>query len=182
MKMKINLRSGLTLLSGLLALLAVIYVVISGSHNRQDQPTTKRLNIGVTAPDFQATNTLGEKIALSDFRGKSVVINFWASWCGPCVNEMPLINRVFQDSDSDVETLFVNVGESKGTVNEFLTQQQFDFPVIIDATGKISGMYAVTGLPVTYILDKEGKVAHSIIGEISSEDQLYNYLENAKED
>lgn len=172
----------MNLLSGLLALLAVIYVVISISHHSEDQPSIKRLNIGATAPDFQAITTLGEKVTLSDFRGKSVVVNFWASWCGPCVNEMPLINRVFQDNESDVVTLFVNVGESKGTVNEFLTQQQFDFPVIIDVTGKISGMYAVTGLPVTYILDDEGKVAHSIIGEISSEDQLYNYLETAKED
>ncbi|MEK5476272.1 redoxin domain-containing protein [Paenibacillus sp. FSL R5-0407] len=182
MKMKINFRFGLTFFIGLFALLAVIWVVVSTSQKNEDKASTERLSIGATAPDFQATNTLGEKVTLSDFRGKSVVINFWASWCGPCVNEMPLINRVFQDSDSDVVTLFVNVGESKGTVNEFLTQHQFDFPVIIDVTGKISGMYAVTGLPVTYILEKEGNIAHSIIGEISSENQLYNYLETAKED
>ncbi|RCX23742.1 peroxiredoxin [Fontibacillus phaseoli] len=182
MIMKLNFRSGLTLLISLLAIAAILWVVLPGKHSNEDQSGSQRLSTGRAAPEFQAVNTDGEKVSLSEYRGKVVVLNFWASWCEPCVREMPLINTVFQDSNSEAVTLFVNAGESKGTINEFLSEHQFDFPVIIDATGRISGLYAVTGLPVTYLLDKNGNIAHSFIGEISSEQQLSQFIETLKED
>ncbi|GJM73523.1 hypothetical protein HMSSN036_57390 [Paenibacillus macerans] len=91
---------------------------------------------------------------------------------------MPLIHRISRNNAPDAVTLFVNVGESKGTVNEFLSDHQLDFPVIIDATGKISGLYKVTALPTTYVIDQAGNIAYPIIGEISSEEQLQTYIDS----
>lgn len=177
--MKLHLRSVLTWFITLIALTAAIWVLISITGNNEGQPATQRLSIGSHAPDFEGVNTNGEKIRLADYRGKVVVINFWASWCGPCVNEMPLINGVFQDHPDDVAVLFVNAGESKGTIMEFLAAHQFEFPVLIDATGKIAGAYSVTGLPVTYILDKNGVISQAIIGEIQNKQQLDNSIKEA---
>lgn len=180
--MKINLRSGLTLFIALIALTATIAVIISAAYSNEEQLVPQRLSIGTSAPEFEATNTDGEKVSLADYQGKVVLINFWASWCGPCVNEMPLNNDVFQEHADEIVTLFVNVGESKGTVNEFLSAHQFQFPVIIDATGKLSELYSITGLPVTYILNKEGAIGQVITGEISSKQQLYSFIEEVQED
>ncbi|MGZ7441969.1 TlpA family protein disulfide reductase [Paenibacillus sp. TH7-28] len=166
----------LTFLIAFLCAGAVLWVVLSNRHHSGVHPAHERLSIGSPAPVFQAVNTYGEKLSLDEYRGKVIVLNFWASWCGPCVKEMPLIHRISHDNDSDVVTLFVNVGESKGTVNEFLSGHQFDFPVMIDATGKISGLYKVSALPTTYVIDQAGNIAHPIIGEISSEEQLQTYI------
>ncbi|WP_044478615.1 TlpA family protein disulfide reductase [Paenibacillus antibioticophila] len=180
--MKLHLRSVLTWFITLIAVTAAIGVIISMTGNNEDQPAMQRLSIGSHAPDFEGVNTNGEKIRLADYRGKVVVINFWASWCGPCVNEMPLINGVFQDHPDDVATLFVNAGESKGTIKEFLTAHQFEFPVLIDAAGKIAGAYSITGLPATYILNKDGAISQAIIGEIQNKQQLDNAIEDARGD
>lgn len=180
--MKLHLRSWLTWFIALLALTVAIGVIIGTATSKEDQPAMQRLSIGSDAPDFEGVNTKGEPIRLADYRGKVVVINFWASWCGPCVKEMPLVNAVFQAQPEDVVTLFVNAGESKGTVAEFLAAHQLHFPVLIDVTGRISSAYSVTGLPVTYVLNAEGQIAQTIVGEIQSEQQLDNLIARARED
>jgi len=180
--MKLHLRSAVTWFITLIAVTASIGVIISIAGNNEGQPAMQRPSIGSQAPDFEGVNTNGEKVGLADYRGKVVVINFWASWCGPCVNEMPLINGVFRDHPDDVATLFVNAGESKGTIMEFLAAHQFEFPVLIDATGKIAGAYSVTGLPVTYILNKDGVISQAIIGEIQNKQQLDKAIEDARGD
>ncbi|MDU7473962.1 MAG: TlpA disulfide reductase family protein [Paenibacillus macerans] len=157
---------------------AVLWVALSNRHSSEAHQGHEKLSIGSAAPVFQAVSTYGEKLSLDEYRGKVIVLNFWASWCGPCVKEMPLIHRISRNNAPDAVTLFVNVGESKGTVNEFLSDHQLDFPVIIDATGKISGLYKVTALPTTYVIDQAGNIAQPIIGEISSEEQLQTYIDS----
>lgn len=173
-----RLSSVVTLLLGLFAIGAIVWIIVSPGQD-EASPQKARLAIGEEAPDFEVTNTHGNKVALSDYKGKVVVLNFWASWCEPCVKEMPLINEVYQSNRSDVAALFVNAGESKGTVNEFLTAHQFEFPVMIDVTGKVSGLYGIVGLPVTFIMDKNGNLHQSIVGEITSREQLQAYIQSA---
>lgn len=165
----------------LLLLVAVFFFVVWTVYNNKPLEKT-RIDLGNAAPDFQAVNTLGQQAALSDYKGKVVVLNFWASWCEPCVKEMPLIRDVFESNKNDMVTLFVNVGETKGTVQEYLTAHQFDFPVIIDVTGKLSALYGVVGLPATFIIDPEGNLEHILLGEINSSAQLQNHITAAKED
>lgn len=177
----LRLSNVVTVLLGLLALGAIVWIIVS-SRQGDSQQETARLAVGGIAPDFEVTNTHGDKVVLSDYKGKVVVLNFWASWCEPCINEMPLINEVYESNRTDVVTLFVNAGESKGTVNEFLSAHQFEFPVIIDVTGKVSQLYGIVGLPVTYIIDKDGKLHQSAVGEITSGAQLQKYIQAAAGD
>lgn len=176
-----NVRVIVTIVIGLIALGAIAWIVVSSRHDNSQQEAAK-LTIGSIAPDFELTNTTGQKMELSDYRGKVVILNFWASWCKSCVKEMPLINDVFQSNRSDVATIFINVGESKGTVNNFLATNHFYFPVIIDVTGKVSGLYGVVGLPATFIIDKQGKISRLLLGEINSDSQLQSYINAEKDD
>ncbi|AZK48126.1 TlpA family protein disulfide reductase [Paenibacillus lentus] len=177
----LRISSIITLLLALFAIGAIVWIIIT-SNQKNTSEQNARIAIGEAAPVFEVANTYGDKVLLSDYRGKVVVLNFWASWCEPCVKEMPLINEVYESNQLDVATLFVNVGESKGTVNEFLTANRFEFPVMIDVTGKVAGLYGIVGLPVTYIIDKKGNLHHSIIGEITSSEQLQAYIQAAADD
>lgn len=180
----LNKRRNSFFAAGILALVLIAagWVIWTNLSENEGASQSGRLTVGSAAPDFQAVDMEGEKVALSDYRGKVVVLNFWASWCGPCVNEMPLFGRVRQANVPEAEVLYINVGESKGTVREFLALHKFNFPALIDATGKLAGLYKVTGLPVTYVLDPDGDIARVAFGEIHSEEQLQAYIDAAKED
>ena len=166
----------------LLATLAAVLWVTSTYARDPQRSETVHPRLGEAAPAIEAVNTHGDKVTLADYRGKVVLVHFWASWCGPCVKEMPLIDRLYRDSGSAAAVLFVNAGESKGTIQEFLDEQQFDFPVLTDVTGKIAQAYAVTGLPATFVINPKGQMVEAILGEISSEQQLAGYMKAAQED
>lgn len=116
---------------------------------------------------------------LSEYKGRVVLLNFWATWCKPCMREMPLLNELSQSAELPVETLLVNAGESKGTVLEYMAEQQFSFPVIIDVTGRISASYSVNALPSTYIINKAGEISRVVVGEIGDPDTLKQWLAEA---
>lgn len=171
------MRRLITILIGMAALLTAAWAIYQGNLS-SDTQRIGVIEIGAIAPEFTAVNSAGEQVKLSDYRGKVVMINFWASWCTPCVREMPMINQISQTYQNDVQTLFVNVGEAKGTIREFMNKQQFDFPVIIDVTGKVSGQYRITGLPATMIIDQEGMFSHILLGELTKDIPLQQWLED----
>lgn len=177
-KKNLKSRRTLTILIGLIALLAGAWAIFENV-STPESGRANMIQVGAMAPEFTAVNSAGEQVKLSDYRGKAVMINFWASWCTPCVREMPLVHQIAQDYQNDVATLFVNVGESKGTIREFMDKQAFDFPVIIDVTGNISGMYRITGLPATMVIDKEGKFRHILLGELTEDIPLQQWLEES---
>ncbi|GGF69255.1 hypothetical protein GCM10010912_12950 [Paenibacillus albidus] len=177
--MSISLRRTVTLLILAAAVAAALWVFYQSGNNRE-KGTAGRIAAGMPAPEFEATTLDGQKVRLKDYQGQTVLINFWASWCKPCVREMPLLNEVHTASDSGVETLFINVGESKGTVSEFMKAQKFSFPVSIDVTGKISTAYEVTALPATFILDKAGYIRNAQLGEITDFALLEQWLAEAE--
>ncbi|WP_438348063.1 redoxin domain-containing protein [Paenibacillus sp. FA6] len=176
---RIDIRRIITILVIVAALTTVVWTIVQSNPSFEHSGPSK-IEVGAVAPDFVATNMEGQQVRLSEYRGKVVLINFWASWCIPCIREMPLIHSVFQSQDKDVETLFINVGDTKGTVNEFMNDQQFTFPVIIDITGKVSGLYGITGLPATFIIDKSGTFNRVIVGEVTDNASLRGWLEDAK--
>lgn len=115
---------------------------------------------GFLANDFSLTGLDGRSYQLSAFRGKPVILNFWATWCPPCRAEMPAFERVWQRyNQGDVVILAVNQRENPLTIERF-EQNVVDvsFPILLDSQGEVSRLYAVMGLPTTFFIDAEGRI------------------------
>lgn len=111
---------------------------------------------GASAPAFSSLNLEGEEIDLTNYEGKGVILNFWASWCNPCVNELPLLNEAYRLTG--VEMLAINVGENKETIQRFVDRYELEFPVVLDSDLKIKQKYQVVGMPLTVVVDADGTV------------------------
>lgn len=121
--------------------------------------------IGVEAPDFvlEMAGT-GEHVRLSDFRGQTVILNFWATWCVPCRTEMPDLQAAYEDDD--VLVLAVNQQESDAAVERFVDEFDLSFPVILDREGSVRAHYNVIGLPATFFIDPDGVVRARNFGPV----------------
>ena len=119
------------------------------------------------APDFTVTDAAGNEVKLSDFRGKGVVLNFWASWCGPCKSEMPAFQKVYEELGTDVHFVMVNVGEHMDAANEFLASTDYTFPVYYDVNNDASYAYQIGSIPTTFFIDAEGNLVTYQIGAMA---------------
>ena len=114
---------------------------------------------GSAALDFELSTLDGQKVRLSDFRGRPVIINCWATWCGPCLAEMPLLKKTYDDlKDSGLVLLAVDVQEKPDTVRKFAEKEQLPFTVLLDETGLVATYYRVTAYPTTFFVDANGVV------------------------
>lgn len=122
------------------------------------------------AADFSIPALLSDgNLSLSQFSGTPVVLNFWASWCTPCKKEMPVLQD-FAAENPDVMVVGVAVNDSERDSREFAEQRGIQFPLGVDGDGSVSADYGVTGLPVTVVIDGQGKVATTWFGEITREE------------
>jgi peroxiredoxin len=120
---------------------------------------------GEPAPDFTFKDSAGTQYSLSDFKGKVVLVNFWATWCPPCKDEMPsmeILQRRMEKSPFVI--LALSVDDSWAPVNRFMKENGFNLPIYEDFDKKISTLYGTHMYPETYILDKKGKVAYKVVG------------------
>lgn len=129
------------------------------------------LEIGQVPPQFILKNAKGEEVTLDDYKGQKIILNFWATWCKPCREEMPLFEEVDQAYD-DVVVLAVNMahqdsGQEK--VAQFLQAQNLTFPVVFDETGDVAKAYEIINLPGTYFIDEQGKIASKVLGQVHEE-------------
>ena len=121
---------------------------------------------GEKAPDFALTNLSGQTVKLSDFKGKTVILNFWASWCPPCKAEMPDMQK-FYEKNQDVEILAVNLTNAETNENaplNFVKKNGLTFQILYDLNGSVSSRYKAFTIPTSYIIDFKGIITHKIIG------------------
>lgn len=115
--------------------------------------------------NFTLQDLQGQKHALSDYKGKIVFLNFWASWCPPCRAEMPSMQKMYQVWDKDKYVLLaVNIKEGKRTVKKFARDNGYTFPILLDSDGLVAAAYGVRGIPATFIIDAKGKLVRKVEG------------------
>jgi len=121
------------------------------------------------APDFTLTRfDTGEKVRLSDLRGKPVIVNFWATWCRPCRAEMPALQATFERYGEDLLVVGVDQGETGEVVGPFLDEFGITFPILMDEDMTVGRQYRILGLPTTFFIDSQGIVRGVHAGEINS--------------
>lgn len=137
--------------------------------------TYKELSEGEGAPDFEAELKGGEKFVLSDQAGKVVLINIWATWCGPCVGEMPAFERLKNEYGDELQIVCVNCMEPKSDVDEFIDDNGYTFPVAYDESGEINSRYPTEGIPYTLVIGRNGRIQNTYIGSEGEEEQYQKY-------
>ena len=124
-------------------------------------------------PDFTVVDASGKEFKLSDFRGKPTVVNFWASWCGPCKSEMPDFDAVYQEMGDEIHFLMVNMTdggrETIAIAKQFIADSGYSFPVYYDTQYSAAIAYGVSSLPATYFFDAEGYGVAYAVGAISED-------------
>ncbi len=124
---------------------------------------------GRTAPDFQLAALDRSKLSLSGLRGKVVLLNFWATWCGACRSEMPSLEDLYRDfrSNSDFAVVTISVsGRGAAPVAQFMEKNGYDFPVLIDDSNTASSAYGVSGIPSTFVIGRDGQIVWNCVGAI----------------
>lgn len=128
---------------------------------------------GNMAPDFELATLNGDNAKLSNYKGKKVILNFWATWCPPCKAEMPNIEEFYKENkDKNVIVLAVNlttVEKNKDNIQQFIKDQGLTFPVLLDEKGNEGNLYQAFTIPTSYIIDTKGIVQQKIVGPMSKE-------------
>lgn len=135
---------------------------------------------GFLAPDFSLETTDGQIIRLSELRGKTVVLNFWATWCPPCRAEMPTLERIAQEyADQDVILLGINLNflDKAAEIQAFLEKYGITFPILLDRQGEVARLYEISALPTTFFIGPDGMIRYVVIGGPISEVTLRIQIE-----
>ena len=165
-----------------LSLIVCMIFVFNGCGNKKasesmlgESGQATELSQGDQAPDFTAEVNDGSTFSLTEQKDKVILLNFWATWCGPCVEEMPAFEKLYQEYGDQVAILAVNSMEDKGTVDQFIEEQGYTFPIAYDEKGEIISKYPTDGIPYTLVIGKDGTVKKIYIGAKGAEQQYEEY-------
>lgn len=164
-----------------ICLLATVFFLLNSSKKEaQLSPIASDMPY---AKDFSLHSLDGnKKVELKDFKGKPVVINFWASWCGPCREEMPFLERSWkQYRDKGVIFIGIDVLDDEKTAREFLTAFGISYANLKDQSGEVASKYGVIGLPATIFIDKEGRIVRKNYGPFLGDDGEKNFIRQVEE-
>lgn len=120
--------------------------------------------LGERAPAFRLRDLSGHETSLDEFRGKIVLLDFWASWCGPCRISMPIIEKLRREYPDDLVLLAINLRESEGTVRRYVERYNLRARVLLDSDGQVSSSYGVESIPTQVLVDRRGRVRHVQVG------------------
>ena len=158
-----NERTERWLIRGTVLALFVTFVSLAWLNRGRFAP----LDTGAVAPAFAYPTLEGDTLALADLRGSVVMLNVWATWCTPCVREMPAMQRMYaelQDEGLRIVAVSVDAPGTRRDVRSFVDELGLTFDILLDPSGGIEHAYGVTGLPTTYLIDREGHIRHKVIG------------------
>jgi thiol-disulfide isomerase/thioredoxin len=124
----------------------------------------QELRAGRPAPDFSFVDSDGRSHTLAEYRGRPVALHFWATWCGPCVRELPLISRLGAPGSQDLVVLAVNCAETDREVSSFLRAQKLSLNLVMDRESRISRLYGIYAIPQTFMIDREGLIRSVRVG------------------
>ena len=145
--------------------------------NNQSANVPEGVNIGDRAIDFELQTLDGKTVKLSDFRGKPVLLNFWATWCGPCRSEMPYLQQINDSySAKGLVMLAVDIDESPDTVKKFMADLNLSLTVPMDVGKKVAKSYSITAIPSTYLIDKDGIIRGKVVGAFPNKAAIENEL------
>lgn len=116
------------------------------------------LEVGQKAPNFELQTLSGETIKLSDLKGKKVFINFWATWCAPCKEEMPEMQKFYDNHSDELEILAVNVESNPNTARKFMKKRNYSYPILLDTNSKVIQLYNISPIPTTYFVGTDGVI------------------------
>jgi len=137
------------------ALIFVLLLILVGCHERQG------LGPGEAAYSFTLPSILepSRQVSLTSFRGKVVIVNFWASWCGPCLEELPSLERLSQRYPDKIAVIGVGIDDDKNSLADAVKKMGVSFPVVLDSNGTLKQRYEVRGVPETFVVGHDGKLA-----------------------
>jgi len=164
-------RNRLVVRTVVLLLLASAIIYTIATRNSVDI-----LKVGDAAPDFELVDLEGNTHRLSDYRGEGVFLNFWGTWCAPCKEEMPHMEKLHHEFGGDgVNILAINIKESNLKVEQFRDQYGLTFPIALDKTESVKEIYNFTPLPTTFLINKDGEI-EQIISRGMSEDEMRSHM------
>lgn len=132
----------------------------------------------IQMPDFEMALLDGETVTFEEYHGKKVLLNFWATWCGPCVGEMPAFQRLTEEYPEELVILAVNCSEGQETVQKFAQDNGYTFPIVLDTDGAIQAMFGgITSIPATVIIDEEGYIVSAGTGAADADTMYEVYRE-----
>lgn len=135
---------------------------------KNGQEATVGVNVGELAPDFTLVDLEDNQVSLSDFRGKTVFVNFWATWCPPCRAEMPEMEAVYQEyKDKGVVMIGVDIRETKEEVLQYVQEGGYSWIFVLDTTGEVTTNYKIQAIPTSFFLDREGTIRAVNIGAMT---------------
>lgn len=155
------------------ALIVLSGVACDSGHSDQEKSSGNAVTVrrtppamGSPAPDFQLIDLQGNRQALPDYHGKVVLLNFWATWCGPCRVEMPSMERVYQDLKDEGLAILAISSDPQGSIvtRPFVASQGLTFPILHDSDYRVSGSYGVRTLPMSFLIDRNGTLSHRVFG------------------
>jgi peroxiredoxin len=137
-----------------------------------DNPTGRApaAEAGRAAPNFHLRDLADGSASLTDYRGEWVLVNFWASWCGPCRSEVPDLQQLIQRRPNDIVVLGVNQQETRDAAAKFAEEFDVTYPMVLDRSGEVSQAYRAQGLPVSYLVNPEGVIVKAYLGRVTDDD------------
>jgi peroxiredoxin len=141
----------------------------------------ERLEVGDKAPDFQLQTLDGKVVKLSDYHGKVVLINFWATWCQPCRTEMPDLQKVYESwRGRGLEVLAVNIAETPVAVQAFKKELGLTFPILLDSQKEVTKLYKVGPIPTSFFVDESGKIIRIFQGQMNRNQMEQGVMESLR--
>ncbi len=149
-------------------IIATIVLLLSLKEHDRSSKFGRPLELGLPAPDFTFPDLNGKVVSLSDYRGKVVFVNIWATWCLPCRDEMPSMQKLYNRFKGEAfEILAVSIDSAgRNAVAPFMQELNLTFPALLDTRGDIRSLYGTTGVPESFIVDKKGNLVKKVIGAI----------------